>query len=498
MWKKISVLIASWWSRARLPVRSNFKFGVLLIFLTTIFLYLGWEQWLLTIPQPLPQESAIATNKRDGLQRGRYYEVSIPPTGTAQYISADYRLWIPDGVPAIRGLIVKQHGCGDSASETGLKHANDLQWQALALKHQFALLGTKLPTGDRSCNSWAVIDLGSEDALLKALHTFAQNSSHPELAKVPWALWGHSGGADWAMQMSQKYPDRTLGVIAMRCGGAQITETDSLLTSEIKPAGLGVPVLWAAAEKDPYFEECVDLPQKIFSRFRNAGAIWAIAIEADTGHESADTRLLAIPYLDAILTKRLIAQETNLRPIDPTQGWLANPTTRAIAPLNQYQEDFQTAAWLPNQETAYKWQEYGDLGIGNRARSMLCKVEDRVKRLIVPNSTESCYTKILPTQKPAVPTDVLASRVGQDVFLTWNFVPDLENGLPSFRIYRNDSLVETFQGQGHNFGDAPDPPHVVLEFRDQGITANATYKVSAFNVLGESVSQPAAVVVSKQ
>ena len=33
-------------------------------------------------------------------------------------------------------------------------------------------------------------------------------SGHTELSKVPWALWGHSGGGHWAGGMSLLYPER--------------------------------------------------------------------------------------------------------------------------------------------------------------------------------------------------------------------------------------------------------------------------------------------------
>ena len=92
--------------------------------------------------------------------------------------------------------------------------------------------------------------------------------------------------------------------------------------------------------------------------------------------------------------------------------------------------------------------------------------------------------------KPAAPTKICATKIGAtEVLLTWNFTPDLENGLPSFRIYRNESLLKTFQGQRHNFGDAPEPPNVALEFRDKNAMPNPIYTVTAFNVLGDSASQ---------
>ena len=478
----------------------------LLIFLIVLILHLGWAKWLLSVPNPLPQKSTISTRQKNSLEWGEYYETSVPPTGAAKYISADYRIWIPSGVETVRGVIVKQHGCGgDAATDMGLAHANDLQWQALATKHQLALLGSKYPTDyqtvgrypDDPCNSWAVIDRGSEEALLKALYEFGQKSHHPELDKLPWVLWGFSGGADWAIQMAQKYPERTIASVLMRCGGVLISpsEPSQLLTSNVDPAALGVPILFAVGEKEnaDLFDECHNLPKKIFSRFRQAGALWAIAVEADMGHGSTDTRLLAIPYLDSILTARLAPDSTKLRQIDEATGWLANPVTHEIAPIKQYKGDPLQAAWLPDQETAYKWQAYiTNPNLWDKARYSFCSNKKLLTLLGVPHLSESCYPeRVSPTRKPDAPNDVRAIRIGAtEVVLTWNFIPEIENGLPKFRIYRNNSLIATLQGQERDEGDAPIYPHVVLEFRDKAAAANDIYRVSAFNILGENISQP--------
>jgi pimeloyl-ACP methyl ester carboxylesterase len=488
----------------RISLKWQFICGVLLTLLIVVLLHLGWKWWVVVIPRPLPQEPTFDRNRSNSLLQGSYYEVSIPPTGTAQYLSADYRLWIPGSVQTVRGLIVKQHKCGgDPATALGLVYANDLQLQALAQKYKFALLGTKLPIDsessikypDNSCNVWADIERGSEDAFLKALSALAQKSHHPELDKLPWVLWGYSSGADWSMQMAQKYPERIIAVVAVRCGGALIlySEPSKLLTSDINSAVLGVPVLFALGEKESAEkqEECVSLPKKVFSRYRKAGALWTIAVEANADHAPDDARLLAIPYLDSILASRLTTDDTRLRQIDAAQGWLGNPTTHVIAPMNQYEGNPLEAAWLPNETIARKWQSYITTpGIWNRVRFRLCRMEKVSSFLGILHLSKSCYPgKIPPTQKPAAPTNIQATSLGAtEVGLTWDFAPDLENGLPSFRIYRNKSLIATLQGQGLNYGDLPEPPHVVLEFRDKEATANDMYTVSAFNALGESFS----------
>jgi pimeloyl-ACP methyl ester carboxylesterase len=503
----------------KLPLRVNVKWQFLSIFLVVVLviflLHLGWKRWLLSIPQPLPQKSIIPTEQQDKLEHGIYYEISVPPTGSAKYISADYRIWIPNGVETVRGVIVKQHGCGgDADSDLGLVYANDLQWQALAIKHQLALLGSKYPTDyqtvgrypDDPCNSWAVIDHGSEKALLKALYEFGQNSRHPELEKIPWVLWGYSGGADWAVQMSQKYPDRTIALIAQRGGGVVISPSapNKLLTSDINPAILEMPVLYALGGAEAvgtvYFDEGLDIPRKVFSRFRKAGALWAIAVEADMGHQSTDTRLISIPYLDSILTSRLTTTSTKLQQLNKSNGWLANPVTQEIAPVGEYKGDALEAAWLPDQQTAYKWKSYVTApNLWDKARYSFCSSKKLLTLLGLPHLSESCYPdRVSSTRKPDAPTDVRAIKISaSEVVLTWNFTPDLENGLPKFRIYRNYTLIATLQGQERDGGDAPIYPHVVLEFRDTSAEENGVYAVSAFNNLGENISQFSRILPSQ-
>ena len=440
--------------------KNRFKLSFLflpIVVIVVVILYIGWKKWFPTA-QPSSQKLAIA---RDSvLLGGNYYAASVPPTRKDSYLSADYRLWVPDSVQTIRGVIIRQHGCGDESAATGLDHANDLQWQALALKHHFALLGTKLPTGNRWCDDWATIDRGSGNAFLKALHAFAKESGHAELETVPWALWGHSGGADWVTQMLQKYPDRTIAAVAMRCGASAFSEPSSLATSM-------PPLLFAVAEKEnTIVDECRDLPKRVFSQYRKVGALWTIAEQANGTHDAGDTRFLAIPYLDAIITARLPmngtkSNGTKLRAIAATQGWVGNPKTHTITPLNNYQGDSLAAAWLPNEATARQWQNYVTKG------------------------------KIDPIQKPDAPTQVSAAMEGSSgVRLTWHYTPDLKNGLPSFRIYRDKTLIGTVKGQQHTIGDAPEPPQVALEFLDQAGSITSSYAIAAFNSLGESISQP--------
>src|SRR3954452_10444392 len=144
---------------------------------------------------------------------GRVVEVEYPPSETPGELvyGVTYRAWIPDGVTRLRGVIVHQHGCGAGACKGGETAAEDLHWQALARRWDCALLGPSYHQEDgQNCRRWCDPRNGSRARFLRALDDLAARSGHPELAEVPWCLWGHSGGGFWARLMMISDPDRVL------------------------------------------------------------------------------------------------------------------------------------------------------------------------------------------------------------------------------------------------------------------------------------------------
>src|SRR3954463_524928 len=100
------------------------------------------------------------------------YEASDRPGELAMPVT--YTLWIPEGVPTLRGVIVHQHGCGKGSGVTGATAAYDLHWQALARKWSCALLGPSYhQLTDKDCRNWCDPRNGSDAAFQKALAHFA-------------------------------------------------------------------------------------------------------------------------------------------------------------------------------------------------------------------------------------------------------------------------------------------------------------------------------------
>ena len=81
------------------------------------------------------------------------YEAAKEPGGLIYPVN--YTIWIPAGVPRLRGVIVHQHGCGEGSCKSGLTAAYDLHWQALAKKHDCALMAPAYVQPERAdCQLW--------------------------------------------------------------------------------------------------------------------------------------------------------------------------------------------------------------------------------------------------------------------------------------------------------------------------------------------------------
>jgi len=336
--------------------------------------------------------------------------------------SARLSLYVPDGITKLSGVIVHQHGCG----RDGITVPHDLHWQALANRWGMALMGTQFPTlfpdGDH-CDRWSHIENGSGDVFVSALARFASDSGHAELNDVPWVLWGHSGGATWAFQMSKKYPGKTLAVVLK-----SICEADPAFSQAI----VGVPTLLATGALD--LGQCYPITTQIFESYRAAGAPWAYVDEPEGTHDSAKLRLLAIPYLDSIIAARLKGPiVTDLHVLPESEGFLADNQTSTVAAAGTFAGDKSRASWLPSAPAAEAWRQFV--------------------------TTRSVQDSSPPTQPP---TDLTAKIKDNQVTLRWLSDVDLESGVRAFNVYRDGSLVLTVPSSNQpfqfgNYGDEPEP-----------------------------------------
>jgi hypothetical protein len=411
---------------------------------------------------------------------GRYLEVIYPGSKQPGELPFEvtYTMWVPDNVPRLRSVIVHQHGCG--AARFGIVSAYDLHWQALARKWDAALLGPSYQQGSpQSCPEWSDPRNGSDKSFLRALADLAAKSGHTELETVPWALWGHSGGAYWSGMMQILHPERVVAVWC-RSGSAYVFPP----RPEIPAAAYGVPVMCnvGAKEKDdPRYTTRIWKPSLEFFRdFRARGAPVGFAVDPRTAHETGDSRYAAIAYLDACLELRLPSKGSNdpkLKPVDSRDAWLAPLFGDAAQPAASYSGKPEEAVWLPNRKVARVWEEYVKTGT----------VEDATP--------------------PPAPFAVRARRAGGDaVEITWDALADIESGIRAFLIERDGlelaQAPEKPKGvfgrplfQAMTFHDTPEKPLPEMRFVDAKAPAAACrYRVVEVNGVGLR-SQPSQAVL---
>jgi pimeloyl-ACP methyl ester carboxylesterase len=404
-----------------------------------------------------------------------YYRVRYEGSAKAGELvyPVNYTMWVPPGVKALRGVIVHQHGCGEGSCKSGLTGAFDLHWQALARRHDCALLAPSYEQPDKAeCQMWCDPRNGSGAAFERCLKDLGQASGHPELAEVPWALWGHSGGGHWAGGMALLHPER-VAAAWLRSGVPLLVanpDRATIQTHVVPEAALGVPMMCnpgtkeGVTEKKGRFAGVWPSNEAFFGAVRSRGGLIGVAVDPLTAHECGNQRYLAVLWLDACLKARLPAKVGEaLRPMPVEGAWLAPLLGTEAVAEGAFTGDKKGAIWLPNEAVAKAWMQY---------------VKD---------------TKLADATPPPAPTKVRVE--GNRVM--WEAEADFESGLAHFVIERDgkevgrvpEKAVNPFGRpifQGLQYSDTPANPLVEMVFVDRGAEAGkgGAYRVIAVNTVG--------------
>lgn len=399
------------------------------------------------------------------------YEASTKPGELI--FPVQYTVWIPEGVKTLRGVIVHQHGCGEGSCKSGQTGAFDLHWQALAKQHDCALLSPSYEQPDKAdCQMWCDPRNGSGAAFQKALADLGAASGHPELANVPWALWGHSGGGHWCGGMALLHPER-VAAVWLRSGVPLLEpnpDRPTIRAHVVSEGSLAVPIMCnpgtkeGVTVKEGRFAGVWPANETFFKEMRAKGALIGVAVDPLTLHECGNQRYLAIPWLDACLGDRLPEKSGDPLKTMPTDGiWLAELLSTRAVPGADYKGDAKEAVWLPNETIAKSWMQY---------------------------VTDTAVTDTTPPPAPSAP-EVKGNE------LTWTAEADLESGIAKFLIERDGKVIATVPEenanpfgrpifQGLQYSDTPAAPLVEMRYTDTKAEAgnNHTYRILSVNTVG--------------
>lgn len=367
-----------------------------------------------------------------------YKKVIQPPD--SKFKEVEYFMWIPENIKTVKGIIVHQHGCGESAYKSGRNAFHDVQWRALAKKWDFALMGSSY-TARKDCFEWINPEEGSYNAFIQGISEIAKISDHQELEKVPWVIWGHSGGGHWAYDMVLQHPEK---IICAVLKSPAWSDTSSL--------GLQVPVLCLLGMRESInsFSTFVysTSVEAMKYRIKNNAPV-CIAPDPSAGHEAANSRLLAIPFIDEVLKLRI--SDSSVLINRSNQYYIDLETFKVTDKLSDITYA-NNLVWFPGKLFSEKWSEFINTGY---------------------------VTDTSPPMEP--PYNVDARREGDKIILQWQADADIESGIREFRIYRNDKVISSDTSQlrwnfRFDYHDNPIEINNKFEYIDGNINNRKKYK----------------------
>ena len=259
----------------------------------------------------------------------------------------DTRLWIPNDVAIIRGVIIIPNGVGGDAR--GI--VTNTFWQALARMYGFALMGTR----GYVCYGNGTTSVDTEvPVLLSDFAWYATASGRPEVANLPMIITGWSACGQVAYGINTKIPERVITFITNK-GGYYIQPP--LVAAALKTPALGVAgQLDSAAGRTAI--------KNNFEIHRPLGAIWANAFEENIGHNEGNVNGVWYTFFDHAIRARLpagappLTGPVTLLDLPENSGWLAAAPTDSgglsgrVYPYADYPGTKTSACWLMDADVA--------------------------------------------------------------------------------------------------------------------------------------------------
>ena len=291
--------------------------------------------------------------------------------------------------------------------------------------------------------------------------------------------------------MQMQYPQRIVAIWFQSGTAHSRWKSGEIESPEIPAEAMKIPMVANTGflERDHQrFKNAWFGTLEMFRDYRSRGAPIAFAPDPKSGHETRDSRYLAIPFFDACLAQRLPAEPGTAGPLndmDQRAAWLASVPLDPAAfdvvvprPAGEYAGDPRRAVWLPNERVALAWREFIRTG----------SVSDLTK--------------------PSPPSNVMAEQKRDGIRLTWQAEADFESGIGGFEIRRNGQPVgrvpeDVATGRARplfqkmSYHDTPESPLPTMQFFDAAGTSTLQYTVTTINGAGQ-LSQPASIAIHRE
>jgi hypothetical protein len=255
------------------------------------------------------------------------------------------KLWIPPGIHPVRGVFISGHGGGGGDSRD---FARDENIRALAMRLGFAVAGLHNFPGRRVYEQGAAV-------FFRALDQFAAMGHHPELANVPFVMYGSSNGGAATYGFVNYAPERAICFVAnVSAGGSPEVPVDEALR---------VPGVFIMGKFDALIRQRgIDRTEKLVSESRAKGALWSWALELK-GHEDGFSFDIYMKLVEQAVKMRYPEKgdpstgKVRLLAIEEDQGWLVDQESwdsglTYVESYEAYRGERAKAGWVLNKEMA--------------------------------------------------------------------------------------------------------------------------------------------------
>jgi hypothetical protein len=256
------------------------------------------------------------------------------------------KLWVPPNAHPVRGILISGHGGGSGDSRN---FARDANMKAFAARFGFGLAGLHYFPGRTIYEQRGKV-------FFDALDGFAGMGHHPELANVPFAIFGSSNGGATSYGFANYAPERCICFVSnVAAGGNPPVPTDGAIQ---------VPGVFVVGRYDPFSRELqgVGRVRELVSGARARGGRWAMLVE-EKGHEDGTAFDLYAKLLERAVALRYPADAdprvgpVALKLIPESDGWLGTmpadePSQIKVTPFADYAEDRAAANWLLDADAA--------------------------------------------------------------------------------------------------------------------------------------------------
>ena len=259
------------------------------------------------------------------------------------------KLWVPPNTDPIKGVFISGHGGGSGDSRN---FARDENIRALAMRLGFAVAGLHNFPGRRVYSEGAAV-------FFHALNEFARLGHHPEIANLPFVIYGSSNGGATTYGFVNYAPERAICFVAnVSAGGSPSIPVDGALK---------VPGVFIIGKFDALIgERGINRTAEMMASARQKKALWSWALELK-GHEDGASFDIYMKLVEQAVAARYPGSgdptkgPVELIELAEDSGWLVDHDSwdsgfTYVDSYDKYKGDKQKAGWVLNKNMAYVYR----------------------------------------------------------------------------------------------------------------------------------------------